>query len=744
MFSLRSAAAARSAMFRVPTGRFFSSSSVSLRAAATEYPKTFDKILIANRGEIACRVIRTAKKMGIQTVAVYSEADAMAQHVQMADEAVLVGPPPTSQSYLSIPNILSAIKKTGAQAVHPGYGFLSENFHFVEALDKAGVTFIGPSTKSMAMMGDKIESKRIALEAKVNTIPGFQGEVKDLNHALQIANDIGYPLMIKASAGGGGKGMRVVRNDQEVRDNFDLIKSESMASFGDDRLLIERFVDNPRHIEFQLIGDQLGNTVYLPERECSIQRRNQKVIEEAPSPHLDPATRKAMGEQAVALAKRVGYHSAGTVEFLVDQQRNFYFLEMNTRLQVEHPITELVTGYDLVEQMIRVAAGLPITMKQDDVKIHGHAFESRVYAEDPEKFLPSIGTLSYYVEPTTEGVMTPDLAGNDKTKGGLVRCDSGVEEGSEISIYYDPMICKACSWAPTREGAIQVMERALDAYVIKGVTHNIPLIRDVLAKKRFRDGKLSTGFLPEEYPEGFKGHKLEGQSLDQFVCVAAALQAMRVARQHTFSNYPSSYKWDPRPTHTFELEVTPAGKKGKDAKKLVTRTVQVRAAKDGKPGEFEVVVDAAAHPAKWTPVSVDWTPETPIVATKIANAPVAIVSQYSDPVALGFKLQHCGTVFDVKVQTPEQAKLSKFMKPKAEVDESLYLMAPMPGQVVSIDVKEGQKIAAGNPLAIVEAMKMQNVLRATRDVVVKKVLVKKGASVAADEVMIEFEPEKKA
>ncbi|KAI9182922.1 hypothetical protein H9P43_003834 [Blastocladiella emersonii ATCC 22665] len=721
--------------------------SVGLRHSstqATEYPKTFDKILIANRGEIACRVMRTAKKMGIRTVAVYSDADASAQHVLMADEAVRVGPAPTAQSYLSIPNILDAIQRTGAQAVHPGYGFLSENAHFVEALDKKGVTFIGPSTTSMAAMGDKIESKRIAAEAKVNTIPGFSGEVQNLDHTLAIAKDIGYPLMIKASAGGGGKGMRVVWNEKEVRENFDLIKSEAKASFGDDRLLIERFVDNPRHIEIQIVGDKHGNLVYLPERECSIQRRNQKVIEEAPSVHLDEATRRAMGEQAVALAKRVGYYSAGTVEFLVDPRRNFFFLEMNTRLQVEHPITELVTGYDLVEQMIRVAAGLPLPFTQKDVKIHGHAVESRVYAEDPEKYLPSIGTLSYYTEPTTAEVVTADLAAQKDTAGSIVRCDSGVEEGSEISIYYDPMICKLSTWAPTRAGSLAVMERALDAYVIKGVTHNIPLLREVMTHPRFQKGDISTKFLAEEYPNGFRGHKLQGDSLNEFVAVAAGIQAMRTARDRTFTNYKSGSVSGKAKAETYVLEVTPAGRKSADkaaaAAEKVTRTVQIRSAADGK--GFEVAVDSVGQPGKFVPLSLDWTPETPIVRATLAGNPTAIVAQYADPAAsLGFKLQHRGTVFNVVARTPAQHALAQHMREKVEPDASTRLVAPMPGSVVSVAVKAGDTVAEGAALVVVEAMKMQNVLRAARVAKVKKVLVTPSQSVAADEVIIEFEPE---
>ncbi|KAJ3369302.1 hypothetical protein GGF31_005402 [Allomyces arbusculus] len=713
-------------------------SRMSVRFSSTaEYPKTFDKILIANRGEIACRVIRTAKKMGIKTVAVYSTADANAVHVQMADEAVLVGPPPTAQSYLSIPNILDAIKKTGAQAVHPGYGFLSENAHFVEALDKANVAFIGPASQSMAMMGDKIQSKVIANEAKVNTIPGYSGEVRDVDHALEIAKQIEYPIMIKASAGGGGKGMRVAWNEKEVRENFDLIKSEAKASFGDDRLLIERFVDNPRHIEIQIVGDKLGNLVYLPERECSIQRRNQKVIEEAPSVHLDEATRRAMGEQAVALAKRVGYYSAGTVEFLVDPRRNFFFLEMNTRLQVEHPITELITGYDLVEQMIRVAAGLPLSFSQKDVKIHGHAIESRVYAEDPEKYLPSIGTLARYIEPTTQGVVS--TRADAPTAGGLVRCDSGIEEGSEISIYYDPMICKLSTWAPTRQGSIATMERALDAYVIKGVTHNVPLLREVMTHPRFVKGDISTKFLPEEYPNGFLGHDVtkDAASRDQLLAVAAVVQAVRAARAAEFTNYSAATP--AAEEQTYVLTVAPARKKraGEVSTGEVTRTVKVRR---NAADQYEVALDAEAHPETYVPVAMHWTPETPVIKTALNNDPTSFVTQYVDPQPLGFRLQHRGTVFKVEARTPAQHEAQKYMLAKPEPDASTQLLAPMPGSVVSVAVKAGDVVAEGAALVVVEAMKMQNVLRAARVATVKKVLVTPGQSVAADEVIIEFEP----
>uniref|UniRef100_A0A673A162 Propionyl-CoA carboxylase alpha chain, mitochondrial n=1 Tax=Sphaeramia orbicularis TaxID=375764 RepID=A0A673A162_9TELE len=472
--------------------------------------KTFDKILIANRGEIACRVIKTCKKMGIQTVAVHSDVDSSAVHVKMADEAVCVGPAPTSKSYLNMDAIMDAIRSTGAQAVHPGYGFLSENKEFAKRLAAEGVTFIGPDTHAIQAMGDKIESKLIAKAAKVNTIPGFDGVVKTAEEAVKIAQDIGYPVMIKASAGGGGKGMRIAWNNEETREGFRFSSQEAASSFGDDRLLIEKYIDNPRHIEIQVLADKHGNALWLNERECSIQRRNQKVVEEAPSTFLDPSTRRAMGEQAVQLAKAVQYSSAGTVEFLVDSKKNFYFLEMNTRLQVEHPITECITGLDLVEQMIRVAKGYKLHHKQEDIPINGWAIESRVYAEDPYKSfgLPSIGRLSQYQEPV-------NLCN--------VRVDSGIQEGSDISIYYDPMISKLVTYGATRAEALSKMEDALDNYVIRGVTHNIPLLREIITHPRFISGDISTNFLPEVYPDGFKGHQLEASTRRELLASAAAL-----------------------------------------------------------------------------------------------------------------------------------------------------------------------------------------------------------------------------
>ncbi|KAG0222866.1 hypothetical protein BGW41_005842 [Actinomortierella wolfii] len=715
--------------------RYFHGSNIARQAQAvqlqtdsaqdySQYGKTFDKILIANRGEIACRVIRTCKKMGIKTVAIHSDADVNSLHVQLADEAVNVGPAPTSQSYLNIPNILKAIKDTGAQAVHPGYGFLSENATFVKALDEAGVTFIGPSEYAMAAMGDKIQSKIIAKESKVNIIPGFNGVVRDVDHALEIARDIGYPVMLKASAGGGGKGMRIAWNDDEVRDGYKIAKQESLASFGDDRILIEKFIDNPRHIEIQIISDKHGNTLYLPERECSIQRRNQKVIEEAPSTHIDPATRKAMGEQAVMLAKHVKYSSAGTVEFLVDSQRNFYFLEMNTRLQVEHPITEYITGMDLVEQMIRVAAGQKLIPKQEDIQIKGWAIESRVYAEDPEKYLPSIGRLSKYIEPKS-------------TKGkNEVRCDSGIVEGSEISIYYDPMICKLCTHGDTREEAIENMKRALDSYVIKGVTHNIPLLREVVSHDRFASGKYSTKFLAEEYPTGFKGHSPGATSLAQLASMAALIHAKRELRNWAWGAGREALLFEElhnKAPRAWDLFI---GVQGVE-EKVPVKVEHIGKAANGE-DEFEISTPGMA-PFR---TSAAWPLESPLITNKFNNGE-EVTLQYLDTLPLGFRVQHLGTKFDITVNTPAQHALSKYMPIKEKASTTNLILSPMPGSVVSVDVKPGDMVAEGTAVATIEAMKMANVLRSVRAGKVKSVLVKPGDSVAGEEVLIEFEDESK-
>ncbi|KAI9297300.1 hypothetical protein K502DRAFT_301150 [Neoconidiobolus thromboides FSU 785] len=684
----------------------FSSSRLAL--GHEEYGQTFDKILIANRGEIACRVIKTAKKMGIKTVAIYSDADATSLHTQSADEAINVGPAPTNKSYLNVPAILEAIKDTGAQAVHPGYGFLSENSTFVKALDEHSVSFIGPNESAMAAMGDKIQSKIIAKESGVNTIPGFNGVVRDVDHALEISREIGYPVMLKASAGGGGKGMRIAWNDEEVVSGFKLASSESLSSFGDSRLLIEKFIEDPRHIEIQILGDKHGNIVYLPERECSIQRRNQKVVEEAPSPFIDPETRKSMGEQAVALAKHVKYYSAGTVEFLVDKHRNFYFLEMNTRLQVEHPITEYITGIDLVEQMIRVAAGQPLSIKQSDVQLKGWAIESRVYAEDPEKYLPSIGHLSKYIEPKAT------LGKNE------VRCDSGIVEGSEISIYYDPMICKLCTYGENRNEAIERMKKALDSYVIKGVTHNIPLLREIVSHPRFNSGKITTKFLAEEYPEGFKGHELNQESLNELVAVSAATHVKRDLRNRAWLNTTQTHKvpnkWN------LQIKVERANED-----KFISVDVE-HIEKD----QFKVNVDGAE-----STIELDWALEHVLINAKYNQRPLTV--QYLQTTPLGYILQHYGTKFNVTVLSSLQKELNQYMKEKPKLDLNKFLISPMPGSIVSIAVKEGDTVAEGTELAIVEAMKMQNVLRANKVGKVKKIHVSPGASVAGDEIILEFE-----
>ncbi|RIB21533.1 carbamoyl-phosphate synthase L chain, ATP binding domain-containing protein [Gigaspora rosea] len=689
---------------------------------SVDYGKTFDKILIANRGEIAVRVIRTAKKMGIKTVAVYSDADARSLHVEMADEAVNIGPPPSNQSYLNIPNILQAIKSTGAQAVHPGYGFLSENSHFVKALNEAGVEFIGPGESAMADLGDKIQSKIIAKQSGVNTIPGFDGVVKDSSHALQIARSIGYPIMLKASAGGGGKGMRIAWDDQEVLDGFKLASQESLSSFGDNRLLIERYIDNPRHIEIQVIADKFGNVLYFPERECSIQRRNQKVIEEAPSIFLDQLTRKAMGEQAASLARHVGYVSAGTVEFLVDPQRNFYFLEMNTRLQVEHPITEYITGVDLVELMIRIAANQKLPMTQEDIKFHGWAFESRVYAEDPEKYLPSIGRLSKYIEPQSL---------TDKHE---VRCDSGIVEGSEISIYYDPLICKLSTYGETRDDAINTMLKALDSYVIKGVTHNIPLLHEVISNQRFRSGNISTKFLAEEYPGGFKGHVVKDESLHELISISAFVHAKRDLRNWSWIdgngtsfrdnlNKNAPNKWDLWISFNNNKDIEP---------------INVKVEKTGVNEEFEIIMPNFPR----TIISAKWPLETPLINAhlRIDNQENrTLIAQYIDPLPIGFRLQYVGTKFDITVHNQRQHELSQYMIEKPKQDLSKVILSPMPGSVVSLAVQAGDLVAEGTEIAVVEAMKMQNVLRASRASKVKKVNVKPGDAVAADEILVELE-----
>jgi propionyl-CoA carboxylase alpha chain len=669
----------------------------------------FKKILIANRGEIACRVIKTARKMGIKTVAVYSDADRDALHVEMADEAVHIGPAPAAQSYLIIEKIVDACIKTGAEAVHPGYGFLSERESFPVALEKAGIVFIGPNPRAIAAMGDKIESKKAAAAAKVSTVPGYMGEIDDVKHAIKIAEDIGYPVMMKASAGGGGKGMRIAFNRKEVEEGYPLAKSEAKASFGDDRMFIEKFIVDPRHIEIQLIGDKHGNVVYLAERECSIQRRNQKVLEEAPSPLLDEKTRRAMGEQAVALAKAVGYDSAGTVEFVAGQDRSFYFLEMNTRLQVEHPVTEMVTGVDLVELMIRVAAGEKLPFKQSDVKINGWAVESRVYAEDPfRNFLPSIGRLVKY-RPPAEGVRD----------GATVRNDTGVFEGGEISMYYDPMIAKLVTHAPTREKAIAAQADALDAFYIDGIQHNIPFLQAVMQHPRWISGKISTGFIKEEYPDGFKPRAAEGEERRVLAAVAAVIDHQQNSRRRQITHQMSGT--------AVSFAKLRAVKIGDDLLKMEV----------GGEGHSYAVTMLGENGKRGDTISIvsNWTPGEPVWHGKVNNRDVSIMVR---PRLNGLNLAYRGISVPVHVFTAREAELAALMPVKAAADMSKFLLCPMPGLVKAINVEEGSDVKAGDPLAIVEAMKMENILRAEIDGKVKKVNAKPGDSLAVDAVILEF------
>jgi len=650
--------------------------------------KLFDKILIANRGEIACRVIRSCKRLGIRTVAVYSEADADALHVREADEAVFIGPPPATQSYLLVDRIVEACKQTGAQAVHPGYGFLSEKQEFQKALAAAGIVFIGPDAHAIYAMGDKIESKKLAQEAGVSTVPGYLAAIPNADEAVKIANDVGYPVMIKASAGGGGKGMRIAYNDTEAREGFVSATNEARSSFADDRVFIEKYVEEPRHIEIQLIADGHGNCLYLWERECSIQRRHQKVIEEAPSPFLDAATRKAMGEQAVALAKAVQYKSAGTVEFIVDKNRKFYFLEMNTRLQVEHPVTELITGLDLVELMIRVAAGEKLPLKQKDVKLEGWAVEARVYAEDPfRNFLPSTGRLVKYREPK---------AGPD------VRVDTGVYEGGEISMFYDPMIAKLCTYGTDRLQAIDRMRRALDEFYVRGVSHNVPFLAALMAHPRFREGRLTTNFIAEEFKGGFTTAHLPPRDPAVLAAIAAVVERVRDERRGTTQD-----------SRTVMLNRTP-----------VALTVT------GKGSDFAVEVAG-----RRIALETDWQPGDPLFHGKVDGQVVAV---QVDAVGSGWRLIHEGGQAEALVLTPRQAELYALMPVKAAPDTSKFLLSPMPGLLASVAVSEGQEVKAGEPLAVVEAMKMENVLRAVQDGTVKVLHAKAGDSLKVDQKIIEF------
>ena len=668
-------------------------------------PGGFDKILISNRGEISVRVQRTAKRMGIKTVAIYSDPDANAQHVKLADEAVCVGPAPSAQSYLSVPRILEAIRRTGAQGVHPGYGFLSENAGFSRTLEEAGVKFIGPRAHSMEAMGDKIRSKEFALAAGVSTIPGFLGVLADEAEAVAVSRRVGYPVMIKASAGGGGKGMRIARSDAEAAEGFRLSRAEAASSFGDDRLFVEKFIEQPRHIEIQLIADAHGNVVALPERECSIQRRNQKVIEESPSVLLSPATRAAMQAQACALARAVGYESAGTVEFLADAAQNFYFLEMNTRLQVEHPVTEAVTGLDLVELMLRVAAGerLPTSLTGAPVPFLGHAFEARVYAEDPLRgFLPSTGRLSRYVEPQQFRAQDAYLA------GGAIRADSGVQQGSDISMFYDPMICKLVTHAPSRAGALDLLRASLDAYVIRGVGHNVAFLRDLAAHPRFVEGALTTQFIGEEYPQGFQGVALARCDLLRVAAGAAIMHALREAMYAGggAAGAPAGA----------ELVVTLGAAEGKDRGPAFAVSLRGTGTASGCDWVAEVgEVGAAAAPTPIALNNVQWAVEAPIMFAQLpqgsGGAGAGVVEppsegtlrlQHLARTPSGFSLLYKGATVAATVRTPAEHALGAHMKAKAKRDTSKALLSPMPGRLVSVAVKAGDAVELGQELAVVE------------------------------------------
>ncbi len=669
----------------------------------------FAKLLIANRGEIACRIIRTARRLGIKTVAVYSEADRDALHVDMAEEAVPIGPSQAAQSYLDINKIIAAAKTTGAEAIHPGYGFLSENPAFARALEEAGIVFVGPNPKAIEAMGDKIESKKLAAKAKVSTVPGHLGVIKDAKEAIKIADQIGYPVMIKASAGGGGKGMRIAYSRKEVEEGFNSSKSEARSSFGDDRVFIEKYIEEPRHIEIQVLGDKHGNVIHLGERECSIQRRNQKVVEEAPSPFIDAKTREAMGAQAVALAKAVGYDSAGTVEFIVDKDRNFYFLEMNTRLQVEHPVTELVTGLDLVEEMLNVAAGKKLGLKQKDVKLKGSAIEVRVYAEDPARnFLPSTGRLVRY-RPPRLGI-----------EGDVVtRLDSGVEEGGEISVYYDPMIAKLITYAPSRLQAIDAMGSALDAFAIDGFRHNISFLSVLMRNERWREGRLSTKFIAEEFPEGFRPPRPAGHVRDVLVAVAAAIDHMSNQRRRLITQQMQG-----EPVRFAEKRIVELGED------------HVRVTVAGQlDGKAKVFIYGDEEPDRRVTLSHSWWFGMPVFEGTADGVPIAVQVR---PILNGYHLTYQGVEVPARVFTERETELASQMPAKAKPDTSKFLLCPMPGLVVSLAVTEGQEVAAGDALCVVEAMKMENVLKAERDAKVAKILAKPGDSLNVDAVILEF------
>ena len=652
----------------------------------------FKKILIANRGEIACRVIKTCKDMGINTVAVYSDADENAMHVDLADESICIGGSASSESYLVIDKIISACIECGAEAVHPGYGFLSENDAFAKALEKNNIVFIGPKSKAIVCMGDKIESKKIAEEAGVNVIPGFTEAIKDSEQAVKVANDIGYPVMLKASAGGGGKGMRVVNNDQECLEGFERAKNESLTSFGDDRIFAEKFITEPHHIEIQILADQQGNTIYLGERECSIQRRHQKVVEEAPSPFISDNTRIKMGEQAVSLAKAVNYESAGTVEFIVDKEQQFYFLEMNTRLQVEHPVTEMVTGIDLVEKMITIAAGEPLKLKQDNIITSGWALESRIYAEDPyREFMPSIGRLTKY--------RTPESSMN-------VRIDTGIREGSEVSMFYDPMIAKLITYGNTRDEAIQYMLSAIDQYVITGVSHNLNFLSSIMQNTTFQSGYTTTNFIAEEYQDGFNGESITEDETQTIACVLACYHTHQLKRIKT--NRTNINQW------TVKI----------NEQQIAVRTEDINS------------LMKAVSLANEYNIQINKQHNDPRVKIKINDDEFYFQIENQYP---GYQLTHRGRVFNALVSRQRTAELNRLMPEKIPLDLSKYLLSPMPGLLLKICVDEGQTIKAGEELAVVEAMKMENSLRASKDVKIKSILTTEGANLAVDQKILEFE-----
>ena len=664
----------------------------------------FKKILIANRGEIACRVIKSAQAMGIKTVAIYSDVDVHALHVKMADEAVHIGPAPANESYIVIEKVMDAVRQTGADAVHPGYGFLSENKVFAEVLEAENVIFIGPPASAIESMGDKITSKKLAQDAGVNIVPGFMGIIDDADEAVKISNEVGYPVMIKASAGGGGKGMRIAWNDEEVREGFQSSKNEAAKSFGDDRIFIEKFITQPRHIEIQVLADSHGNYIYLNERECSIQRRNQKVIEEAPSSFLTSEVRELMGEQSCALARAVGYTSAGTVEFIVDVDQNFYFLEMNTRLQVEHPVTELITGIDLVEQMIRVANGEVLSIAQKDVVINGWAIESRLYAEDPYRgFLPSIGRLRKYQPPS-----------ESSSEMMVVRNDTGVYEGGEISMYYDPMIAKLCTWAPSRDGAIVQMRNALDAFEIEGIGHNIPFLSAVMDHPKFCSGDITTAFIEEEYPDGFQGVELPHKTLKTVAACTAAMYRLGEIRRTRVSGRMDNHTRRVRDDWIVSLQ-------GHEF------PVTISADPNGSTVHFETGSNR---------VSSDWTPGQSMALMNVDGEDIALKVEKRTS---GFRVRFRGADMIVNVRSPRQTELAKLMLTKTAEDTSKLLLCPMPGLLIKVDVNVGDEVQEGQALCTIEAMKMENILRAEKKSVVKEINVLTGSSLAVDEVIMEFE-----